>query len=74
MVEVSNKEDRLTLTVEEMCKLLGISRPIGFELVRAREIPAFRVGKRYLILRKDFDEWLCSSAGKDFLADNNTKK
>jgi excisionase family DNA binding protein len=42
-------EGRLTVTVEEAARLLGISRTMAFQAVRSGEIPAIRVRRRILV-------------------------
>jgi excisionase family DNA binding protein len=42
-------EERLTLTVEEAARLLGISRAFAYEAVRRGEIPSIRIGRRVLV-------------------------
>jgi len=44
--------ERLTLSVTEAAKVLGISRNTAYELVRQEQIPYIRFGKRILIPRK----------------------
>ena len=44
--------ERLTLSVAEAAKVLGISRNTAYELVRQEQIPSIRFGKRILIPRK----------------------
>lgn len=48
----------LTYTVEEVAALLGIARGVAYESVRSGEIPATRVGRRWLVPRKRFHAWL----------------
>lgn len=43
--------EKLTLSVDEAAKLLGISRGLAYEAVRTGEIPSIRFGKRVLIPR-----------------------
>ena len=45
-------QDRLTYTVKECGRLLGISRQLAYEKVRTGEIPSLRMGRRLLIPRK----------------------
>ena len=45
-------EDKLTLTVEETAKLLGIGRNLCYDKVRTGEIPAIRIGRRLLAPRR----------------------
>ena len=44
--------ERLTLSVAEAARVLGISRNTAYELVRQDQIPYIRFGKRILIPRK----------------------
>jgi len=44
-------EDKLTLTVKEAAKLLGIGRNLAYEMARRGELPALRFGRRILIPR-----------------------
>jgi excisionase family DNA binding protein len=52
----------LTMTVEQMAKAIGISRPHAFRMVNEGKIPALRLGKRWLISRKALDEFLAKSS------------
>jgi excisionase family DNA binding protein len=45
----NSESERLTFTVVEAARLLGISRGLAYELVRRREIPVIRMGRRLLI-------------------------
>jgi excisionase family DNA binding protein len=42
-------EDKLTYSVEEAAKLLGIGRNLCYEKVRTGEIPALKIGRRILV-------------------------
>ena len=44
-------EDRMTLTVPEAARRLGIGRNQGYEAVKSGEIPSVRIGKRILVPR-----------------------
>lgn len=48
-------DDRLTVSVEEAGKLLGISRGLAYELVARGELPALRLGRRRVIPRAAID-------------------
>ena len=50
--------ERLTYTVEEAGKLLGISRNTAFDAARKGDIPTIRVGRRLLVPKKRFLEML----------------
>jgi len=49
-------------TVPEAARRLGRSVGTTYELLRAGEIPAFRLGSRWTIPRSTFDAWLNSRA------------
>jgi excisionase family DNA binding protein len=50
--------EALTYSVDEVAALLGIARGVAYESVRNGEIPATRVGRRWLVPRKRFHAWL----------------
>lgn len=52
-------------TVRQVSRLLGRSLGTTYELLRAGEIPAFRLGTRWTIPRPTFDAWLKSRANRD---------
>ena len=43
------ESNKLTFTVEETAKILGIGRNSAYEAVARGEIPVIRVGKRLLV-------------------------
>jgi excisionase family DNA binding protein len=49
---------RLTLTVVETAKLLGIGRTLCYERVRSGEIPSLRIGRRVVIPRAALEKLL----------------
>lgn len=51
--------EKLTVTVYEMAKMLGISRPTAYELTRRDGFPAIRVSDRLIIIPVDrLKKWL----------------
>ena len=50
--------ETLTYTVDQIAVMLGVARGVAYESVRNGEIPATRVGRRWLIPRKRFHAWL----------------
>ena len=42
--------ERLTLSVEELAKELGISKPIAYELIKREGFPSIRVSERRIII------------------------
>ncbi len=53
-------EERLTLTIEECAKVLGIGRQLAYDRVKTGEIPVLKIGRRLLVpkaaLKKLLDE------------------
>lgn len=42
-------DERLTITVAEAASMLGISRSAAYDYIRAGELPAIRMGRRWLV-------------------------
>jgi len=49
MESTSTQDGRLTLSVDEAARRLGISRPAAYEGVRRNEIPSIKIGRRILV-------------------------
>jgi excisionase family DNA binding protein len=49
-------EQRLTLTIEEAARLLGIGRGTAYAAARAGELPTIRLGRRVLVPRHKLAE------------------
>ena len=56
------ERERLTLTVEEAGRLLGISRALAYELVARGELPSLRLGRRIVVPRRALER-LVDDAG-----------
>jgi excisionase family DNA binding protein len=54
----SQPVERLTYSVEEAARLLGISRNSAYEAVRRGELPTIRLGRRILVPRCRLDDML----------------
>ena len=54
--------ERLTLSVEEAGRLLGISRALAYELVARGELPSLRLGRRIVVPRRALER-LVDDAG-----------
>lgn len=50
----------LTITVSEAADLLGISKTLAYALVRRREIPCIRLGRRVVVPRRALEEMVGS--------------
>lgn len=54
---------KLVLNVEELAELLGISKPVAYELTRKSGFPAVRVSERRIIIPVDgLCRWLEAEA------------
>ncbi len=49
-------DDRLTMSIEECARRLGIGRNSAYEAVARGEIPVIRVGKRLLVPKAQLDK------------------
>jgi excisionase family DNA binding protein len=50
--------ERLTFTVDEVARLLGISRSGAYDSIARGEIPSLNIGRRVLVPREAFLEML----------------
>ena len=51
--------EKLTISVEEMANMLGISRPVAYELTHREGFPVVRVSERRVIIPLDsLKRWL----------------
>lgn len=58
------KEEKLTITVQEAARLLGIGRNIMLELVTLPDFPAIRFKRKILINKAQLQNWLDNNIGK----------
>jgi excisionase family DNA binding protein len=56
------QDGRLTYSVEEAAKLLGIGRNQAYEAARTGKLPSIRIGKRILVPRAALDRLLTKAA------------
>ncbi len=55
--------DKLAINVPELAKMLGVSRPVAYELTKREGFPAIRVSERRIIIPVDkLNEWLAREA------------
>lgn len=50
--------EKLTLSVEEAGKLLGVSRQIAYQLSRRPDFPTLHIGRRVLVPKKQLEAWM----------------
>lgn len=51
-------EDKLTLSIEEAAKVLGIGRNLCYDRVKTGELPCIKIGRRLLIPKKALEKLL----------------
>jgi excisionase family DNA binding protein len=57
--------EKLTVSVDEMASMLGISRPVAYELTRREGFPAVRVSERRIIVPVEaLKRWLNEQAAR----------
>ena len=62
---MTNTNSKMTVSVEEMAVMLGISRSVAYQLTREQGIPAIRVAERRLIIPiKSLERWLEERAAR----------
>lgn len=54
----TSADQRLTVSVEEAGRLLGISRGLAYLLVNRGDIPSIRLGRRIVVPRRALDRLL----------------
>lgn len=62
--------DEEVLSVPEVAEVLGISRNSAYKAVNQGDIPSVKVGRRTLVPRKAFDQWL-KTAGEAHQKNDN---
>ena len=50
--------EKLTLSVEEAGKLLGVSRQVAYQLIHRADFPTLRIGRRVLVPKKQLEIWM----------------
>jgi len=57
-------KEKLTLTVDETAKCLGIGRNSAYEAIARGEIPVVKVGKRLLVPKAALEKLLAAGQSK----------
>lgn len=50
--------ERLTISVPEAARRLGISKPSAYALARRDDFPAFHIGERIVVYEKGLEDWV----------------
>ena len=54
--------EKLTYTLKEAAEAAQLSEPVMRELIYSEGFPAFRVGRRWVIPKETFSNWLNANA------------
>jgi len=49
---MNGDDEKLTLSVTECAKKIGISRPLAYQLVKEGRLPSIRIGEKRLVIPK----------------------
>ncbi len=61
--------ERLTISIAEFAKLLGVSEPLAAEITHQAGFPIITQGRRRLIIRHELENWL----SKQVAGENNAE-
>jgi excisionase family DNA binding protein len=53
------------LTVTDVCKYLSVTNETVYTWIKKTDIPALRVGKRWLFEKTELDKWIKDGKGAD---------
>lgn len=58
------RNEKLTLSVDELAQELGISKPLAYELAKREGFPSIRISERRILIPLDaLRAWLNANAG-----------
>lgn len=61
--ELTMENKKLTVTVNEMAKMLGVSLPVAYDLTKKEGFPAIRISERRIVIPVEaLNKWLNESA------------
>lgn len=64
MITDSQSSDKLTLTVQEAGRMLGISRATAYQLANQGKLPVIRLGRRLLISKAGLERMVNEAGAK----------
>ncbi|HAA81539.1 MAG TPA: excisionase [Thermoanaerobacter sp.] len=59
---MNKQTERAVYTMYEVANLLGINLPKAYELAKAKDFPAIRLGRRIIVPKVAFEKWLLEKA------------
>jgi len=61
---VKANSDLVYNSVEELAKVIGLSRQSTYNALRIGDIPSIRLGKRFILPKPAIEEWMRNAGGK----------
>lgn len=49
--------EKVTLNVTEVSQVLGVSKPVVYQLIHRSDFPSFKIGARTVVPRIALEEW-----------------
>lgn len=66
--------DERWLTVEDICRYLSVSNETIYKWIEQRNMPAHRVGRRWMFKQSEVDDWVRSGGAADKPNSSNAKE
>lgn len=66
--------EHLTLTVKQLAARMQVSMPTAYAMTEQEGFPAFRVGKKKLIVLAALERWLNEQVGNDIAASGKARE
>ena len=63
-MELKMRDEKLVITVQEAADMMGLGINKMYELVNTKGFPVVTVGRKKLIIRSKFEEWLENNIGQ----------
>lgn len=57
--------EKMLMTVEEMRKVTGFSRPMAYKVLNREDFPKIRIGRRIMIPAKQLERWIEEQSTKE---------
>lgn len=67
MVSKNTEADKIVYTIKEVQEVLGLGKNNVYKLLKLPTFPVIKIGKRYLIPKKELEEWVSKSVRKELL-------
>lgn len=52
------------MTAKDIVEILGCSKEFAYVIIHMNGFPKIKIGRRYYVVKKDWDTWLSNHIGK----------